>query len=144
MTDKISHDSVRSGNATYNRRTDPPFRDEEVAIGVGGGKGTLESVMNLLASLSGTDVTVRAAWVVACALVALAVISRMKPATPRRPAVVRVDQKPTPLYKEPQKNRKWQSAGYLSAGSLVVGAVIACVIAFVLLFASSALSEFGR
>jgi hypothetical protein len=100
--------------------------------------------MNVLASLSGTDVTVRAAWVVACAIVALAVISRMKPATPRRPAVVRVDQKPTPLYKEPPKNRKWQSAGYLSAGSLVVGAVIACVIAFILLFASNALSEFGR
>ncbi len=112
--------------------------------GDGGGRGTLGSVMNVLASLSGTDVTVRAAWVVACALVALAVISRMKPATPRRPAVVRVDQKPTPLYKQPEKNRKWQSAGYLSAGSLIVGAVIACIVAFVLVFASSALSEFGR
>jgi hypothetical protein len=111
---------------------------------LGGGKGTLGSVMNVFASLSGTDVTVRAAWVVACAVVALAVISRMKPATPRRPAVVRVDNKPTPIYKEPAKNRKWQSAGFLSIGSLAMGAVIACVVAFILLFASNALSEFGR
>ncbi len=122
----------------------PRSCDAPVDNGVGGGRGTLESVMNVFASLSGTDVTVRAAWVVACAIVALTVISRMKPATPRRPAVVRVDQKPTPLYKEPEKNRKLQSAGFLSAGSLIVGALIACVIAFVLLFATNALSEFGR
>lgn len=100
--------------------------------------------MNLVASLSGTDVTVRAAWVVACAIVALAAISRIKPATPRRPAVVRVDQKPTPIYKEPEKQKRWQSTGFLGLGSLIVGAVIACLVAIALIFISSNLSEFGR
>jgi hypothetical protein len=140
----MSHDSVSSGNATYKRCRDRWFATLSRGDTVGGGKGTMGSVMNVFASLSGTDVTVRAAWVVACAVVALAVISRMKPATPRRPAVVRVDNKPTPLYKEPQRNRKWQSAGFLGAGSLITGAVIACIFAFILLFASNALSEFGR
>lgn len=100
--------------------------------------------MNVFASLSGTDVTVRAAWVVACAVVALAAISRMKPATPKRPAVVRVDQKPTPLYKEAPKQRKWQSTGFLGGGSLIVGAVVACVVAIALAIITNTLSEFGR
>lgn len=121
-----------------------PCSSVDVDNTVGGGRGTLGSVMNLVASLSGTDVTVRAAWVVVCAVVALAVISRIKPATPRRPAVVRVDQKPTPMYKAPEKQKRWQTTGILGAGSLVVGAVIACLIAIVLVFVTNSLSEFGR
>jgi hypothetical protein len=139
-TNKINHDNVKRGNAAYKRRG---IRADVDGI-TGGGRGTLGWVMDVFASLTGTDVTVRAAWVVACALVALAAISRMKPATPKRPAVVRVDQKPTPLYKDPPKQRKLQSGGLLGGGSLVFGAAVACIVALALALLTNTLSEFGR
>jgi hypothetical protein len=83
-----------------------------------------------LFAITATGVGVRALWVVALALVALAFIDRMKPATPRRTAVVRVDNKPTPLYSEPERDQKWKTLASLSGGAIVLGALLACILGF--------------
>lgn len=83
-----------------------------------------------LFAITATSAGVRAVWVVALALVALAFIDRMKPATPRRTAVVRVDNKPTPLYVEPEREQKWKALANLSVGAIVLGALVACILGF--------------
>jgi hypothetical protein len=83
-----------------------------------------------LFAITATGAGARAVWVVALALVALAFIDRMKPATPRRTAVVRVDNKPTPLYTEPEREQKWKTLANLSGGAIVLGALIACILGF--------------
>lgn len=80
-----------------------------------------------LVSTSTSGTVVRALWVVALALVALGAVSRMKPATHKRPLVVRVDQKTAPLYREPERGQWKRSLGVLAGGSVVLGALIACV-----------------
>jgi hypothetical protein len=62
--------------------------------------------------------------------VALWIIDRLKPATPRKPIPVRVDQKPTPLYQEPEKQQRRNAFARLTGGAIVLGALIACVIGF--------------
>ena len=107
----------------------------------GGGTGTVglfmsSSIFSLsLLGVSADGAGIRAIWVVALALVALAAVDRMKPATPRRPVVVRVDNKPTPLYREPENEQKWRSLAKLSGGALVLGALIACIVGFMLAIA---------
>jgi len=121
------------GRATRN--------DRLLAERCGGRTGTVElfmssSIFSLsLLAVSADGAAIRAIWVVALALVALAAIDRMKPATPRRPVVVRVDNKPTPLYREPENEQKWRSLAKLSGGALVLGALIACIIGFMLAIA---------
>jgi hypothetical protein len=125
-----SHEIVNIGSATRSDRTPDD--------GDGGGRGTLFSFMSSsiisfsLLSTSATGTTVRAIWVVALALVALAFIDRMKPATQRRTATVRVDNKPTPLYKEPERQQRWRALANLSGGAVIVGALVACLVAFLL------------
>lgn len=80
--------------------------------------------------MSTTDVALRALWVVALALVALAAIDRMKPATPRRPIPVRVDNKPTPLYKEPERQQRRRALMQLSGGAVILGALLATLAGF--------------
>lgn len=82
--------------------------------------------------MSSTDIALRAVWVVALALVALGAIDRMKPATPRRPIPVRVDNKPTPLYKEPDRQQRRRALLQLSGGAVVVGALLATLAGFLL------------
>ena len=102
----------------------------------GGTGGTIELSMStsILSSsvfaITATGAGVRAVWVVALALVALAFIDRMKPATPRRRAVVRVDNKPTPLYAEPDRDQKWKAIANLSGGAIIFGALLACILGF--------------
>lgn len=72
----------------------------------------------------------RAVWVLALALLALWIVDRMKPATPRRPIPVRVDNKLTPLYREPDQQERRKAIFNLSAGALILGALVACVIGF--------------
>ncbi|MGA1361372.1 MAG: hypothetical protein ACO36A_00455 [Ilumatobacteraceae bacterium] len=84
---------------------------------------------SLASSTAGT--TVRALWVMALALVALAAVTRMKPAGPRRAAVVRVDHKAAPLYRAPEPRRVRRSVLALAGGSVVVGAALATVAGFV-------------
>lgn len=111
------------------------------AVGDGGGRGTLSSFMSssfislslLSASTSGT--AVRAVWVLALALLALWIVDRMKPAMPRRPIPVRVDNKLTPLYREPDQQERRKAIFNLSAGALILGALVACVIGFMLTIA---------
>lgn len=113
-------------------------RGRLVAERCGGGRGTIGLFMNSSIfslsqlAVSADGVAIRAIWVVALALIALAAIDRMKPATPRRPVVVRVDNKPTPLYREPENEQKWRSLAKLSGGALVLGALIACIVGFML------------
>lgn len=138
-----NHDSVTSGTAMTSRR------EASSCVGgiSGGGRGTLVSVMLLSLTVLATSTTgtaVRALWVVALALVALGTVSRMKPATPKRPAVVRVDQKPTPLYREPNRNQWKRSLGMLAGGSVVLGAVIACLAGFALALALNLVSGLLR
>lgn len=68
----------------------------------------------------------------ALAIVALVMIDRMKPATPKRPIPVPVERKATPLYTEPGREERLRSAATLSAGAVVAGAVVACILGFVL------------
>lgn len=86
------------------------------------------SLSLLLVSTGGT--TIRAIWIIALAFVAIGAIDRMKPATPKRPAVVRVDNKPTPLYKEPESGEKFRAVLQLSKWAVFLGALAACVLGF--------------
>lgn len=88
-----------------------------------------------LISMSASGAAIRAIWIIALAAAALAAIDRMKPATPRRPIAVRVDQKPTPLYREPERSERIKALLQLSGGAVVVGALIACVAGFMIAIA---------
>ncbi len=124
---------VMRGSATRKDRT--------LAERCGGGRGTIgvfmdASIFSLsLVAVSADGAAIRAIWVVALALIALAAVDRMKPATPRRPAVVRVDNKPTPLYREPENEQKWRSLAKLSGGALILGALVACIVGFLVAIA---------
>ena len=138
-----SHEMVTSGTAITSRR------DSSLgSVGfTGGGRGTLVSVMVLSLTFLATSTAgaaVHALWVAALALVALGTVSRMKPATPKRPAVVRVDQKPTPLYREPDRSQWKRSLAMLAGGSVILGAVIACLAGFALAVALSLVSGLLR
>ena len=74
-------------------------------------------------------------WVLALALLALWIVDRMKPATPRRPIPVRVDNKFTPLYQDPDQQQRRKAILNLSAGALILGALIACIVGFMLTIA---------
>jgi hypothetical protein len=122
-----SHETVNSGKAIRRDRT---------SVGrSGGGRGTLKLFMSSLivsfsvVSMTAAGAATRAFWVVALALIALALIDRMKPSTPRR-AVVRVDNKPTRLYQEPNQQQRRRAITNLSAGAIILGALIACIVAF--------------
>ena len=128
MPNNTSHDKVISGRANPSPRSGAGRR--------GGTGGTIVLFMSMsilsssLFAITATGAGARAVWVVALALVALAFIDRMKPATPRRTAVVRVDNKPTPLYAEPERDQKWKTLAHLSGGAIVLGALIACILGF--------------
>lgn len=128
MPNNTSHDTVISGRANPSPRNGAERRG-----GTGGTIALLMSTSNLSSSLfaiTATSAGARAVWVIALALVALAFIDRMKPATPRRTAVVRVDNKPTPLYAEPERDEKWKTLASLSGGAIVLGALLACILGF--------------
>jgi hypothetical protein len=121
----INQDTVMRGNAQYNARVCDGSRCTE--------GDTLSSVMFAtvsLFSISATGVAVRAIWVIALALIALAAIDRMKPATPRRPIPVRVDNKSTPLYREPNRDNRRRAVLQLSGGAILLGAVLASLVGF--------------
>jgi hypothetical protein len=143
MTTITNHDTVTRGTAMISRRV-----LSSGAVGIsGGGRGTLWSVMISSLTILATSTlgtAVRALWVVALALVALGAVSRMKPATPGRPAVVRVDHKPTPLYREPDRNQRKRALGLLAGGSVVLGALIATLAGFALAVALSLVSGLLR
>ena len=44
--------------------------------------------------------------------------------------VVRVDNKPTPLYAEPDRDQKWKTLASLSGGAIILGALVACILGF--------------
>jgi hypothetical protein len=80
--------------------------------------------------MSSTGTALRAGWAIALAVVALWIIDRLKPATPRKPIPVRVDQKPTPLYQEPDRQHRRNAIARLTGGAVLLGALIACVLGF--------------
>ena len=133
MPNNTNHDTVIRGNAIRNPRIDAGRR--------GGAGGTIVLFMSAsiflssIFAITATGAGARAVWVVALAFLALAFIDRMKPATPRRTAVVRVDNKPTPLYREPENEQKWRSLAKLSGGALILGALIACIVGFMVAIA---------
>ena len=130
MLNKSAHDRVMRGNATRKVRMS--------AGAEGGGRGTLSLFMSSsvisqsLLSTSTTGTAMRAVWVLALALLALWIVDRMKPATPRRPIPVRVDNKLTPLYREPDEQQRRKAIFQLSAGAVILGALIACIVGFML------------
>lgn len=81
--------------------------------------------------MSSTETALRAGWAFALAIVALWIADRLKPATPRKPVPVRVDQKPTHLYQEPERDDKRNALLRLGGGAVVTGALVACLLAFV-------------
>ena len=135
MDPRINQEIVTIGIATMTAR------GKAAGLSVRGG-GTMSSIMfavssfsNAVLSLSAEGTGVRALWVVALAFVALAAIDRMKPATRRRPVPVRVDHKVTPLYREPDRQHRMKAAAGLSGVAVVTGAVVACVLGFLLAIA---------
>ena len=86
-------------------------------------------------SLTATGTAVRALWVLALALLVLWMIDRMKPAAPRRPIPVRVDHTKAPLYQDPERSQKLRALANLSGGSVVVAALVACAVGFILAIA---------
>lgn len=132
------HDNVMTGKAQRKVRG--------FAVRGVGGRGTLSSFMNdsvyVLSTMmmSSTGTALRAGWAIALALVALWIIDRLKPATPRKTIPVRVDQKPSPLYQEPERQQRRNAILRLSGGAVLTGALIACIIGF---FAAIALELLG-
>lgn len=90
------------------------------------------SLLSSISSVTAGDVTVRAVLAIALAVLALAAVDKMKPATPRRPIPVRVDERAAPLWRAPERNERLRAAGNLGVGSIVAGAVLACVLGFLL------------
>lgn len=88
--------------------------------------------VSLGSSVTAGDTTLRAVLAIALAVLALVAIDRMKPAAPRRPIPVRIDERAAPLWREPGKNERLRAAGNLGVGSLVAGAVLACALGFLL------------
>lgn len=129
MANNTNHDSVTSGNAIPRPR-----------IGARWGRGTggtIELFMSTpilsssLFAITANGVGVRALWVVILALTALAFLDRMKPATTRRAVMIRVDNKPAPLYSESEQDQKWKVLTRLSGGAIILGALIACILGFI-------------
>jgi hypothetical protein len=138
MVNKMVHDNVMTGKAQRKVRG--------FAVRGVGGRGTLSSFMNdsvyVLSTMmmSSTSTALRAGWAIALALVALWIIDRLKPATPRKTIPVRVDQKPSPLYQEPERQQRRNALLRLSGGAVLTGAFVACIIGF---FAAIALELLG-
>lgn len=133
IRNNTSHDTVIRGNANKS-----PLVGAGRRGGVGGRIVLFMNASIFLSSIfavTAQGAGARAVWVVAFAFLALACIDRMKPATPRRTAVVRVDNKPTPLYKEPAREQKWRALANLSAGAILLGALVACTVGFLLTIA---------
>ena len=128
MPNNTSHDTVISGRAKPSPRIGAGRR--------GGTGGTIELFMSMsilsssVFAVTATGAGMRAVWVVALALIALAFIDRMKPATPGRRVVVRVGNKPTPLYAEPERDQKWKALANMSGGAIIFGALLACILGF--------------
>ena len=109
---------------------------------VGGGKGTLVSIVMLFSSLIALSVatsvagtTVRTLLIVVLTLGAILLIGRSKPATPEQGSAVRVKvQKSlnTPLYREADQKQRINAATQLGVGSLVAGAMLALIVSVVL------------
>lgn len=95
----------------------------------------------VLSSSSSVEVAVRVAWALACAVLAVVVVTRSKPATSRRPALVRVDHKPVPVHREPTAQQRVRSAGRLGAGAIVGGVLLAIVVGFLATFVLAAAGE---
>jgi hypothetical protein len=87
------------------------------------------------------EVAVRVAWALACAVLAVVVISRSKPATSRRPALVRVDHKQMPVHREPSAQERWRSAGRLGAAAVVGGVLLAIIAGFLATFVLAAAGD---
>ena len=128
MLNKMVHDNVITGKAHRKVRA-------SAVCGVGG-RGTLLSFMDdsmfelSTMMMSSTGTAIRAGWAIALALVALWIIDRLKPATPRKTIPVRVDQKPSPLYQEPERQQRRNAALRLSGGAVLAGAFVACILGF--------------
>ena len=122
ITNKSIQETVSSGKAQRCRRADK-------------WSGTLRRAMsafNSVSEISVSGVTVRALLVVGCSLLALAWISRSKPATSDTQIKVQIDDHPTPLYIKPLPRRRFRAIAALGGGSLVAGAVLACGISLIL------------
>ena len=92
-----------------------------------------------LVAQSVTGVTIRSLLIVILTLGAIFLIGRSKPTRPNRPsnmrpAMVRVVTRSTPIYKDPDQQRRLIAGGSLGAGALVVGAVVAVVVSVVMAY----------
>jgi hypothetical protein len=92
-----------------------------------------------LVAQSVTGVTIRSLLIVILTLGAIFLIGRSKPTRPNRPGsmrpvMVRVVTRSTPIYKDPDQQRRLIAGGSLGAGALVVGAVVAVVVSVVMAY----------
>ena len=109
---------------------------------VGGGNGTLVSIVVLFSSLIALSVatsvagtTVRTLLIVVLTLGAILLVGRSKPATPEQGSAVRVKVQKrlnTPLYRELDQKQRINAATQLGVGSLVAGAMLALIVSVVL------------
>lgn len=125
---RINHATVSNGRATRSA-----LGSADALPGDGGTMWVLMmSSIPFSPMLSSTaeSMGLRALLAVVLACVALAVIDRFKPATPGRPIPVRVEHKPSPLYKEPERQQRTRAAATLSVGAVLMGTIIACILGF--------------
>lgn len=149
---RINHDIVSRGNAHHKRLADAP--DEDTTTLGGGGRGLdianeggASDMTTPIVALSAADITVSAVTVRALAVCVLAAFAlfvaggRIDWTALRdgfgggrrtRPIYLRVDQQPTPEYKQPDIRRRLLSSGELAGLAVVSGVVITIAISIVL------------
>lgn len=132
------------------RRTDVFDGTGDTLVGEGGGGGSSDMTTPIVA-LSTADVTVRSIMI--CVLAALAVSvaggridwSSLRQGHRRpRPVYLRVDQRPTVSYQEPDLRRRALSSVALVLLSVVGGIVIAIAVSIVLATAVSSVTNLLR
>jgi hypothetical protein len=90
------------------------------------------SVTSAILAATAAGTTVRALWVMALAMLAVAAVARVRPGGPRRTVLVRVEQRPAPLYRAPDRRRVRRSVVTLAGASVVAGAVLATAVGLAL------------
>ena len=149
---RISHDIVSRGNAHQSRLADVPGEDTTTLGGGGKGldianEGGVSDMTTPIVALSAADITVSAVTVRALAVCVLAAFAlfvaggRIDWTALRggfgggrraRPVYLRVDQQPTPEYKQPDVRRRMLSTGELAGLAVVSGIIITFAISIVL------------
>ena len=145
-----SQEMVSIGSAHHKRRTDALDPAADTLADEGGGGGSSDMTTPIVA-LSTADVTVRS--ILICLFSAIAVVvaggkidfaSLRRGSRRPRPVYLRVDQRPTVAYQQPDLRRRVLSSGALVLLAVVGGIVIAITVSIMLATAVSSVTNLLR